>query len=151
MTGAAGTTAEPMARTRLRRTYPGHPSQVSKVRHDIAVITDGCPVADELTLLASELSANAIIHSRSGQPGGRFTVAATLSPGQFAWLEVMDQGGIWDSRPREDDRPHGLDIVRAIAGDGNWGVDGDGSFARVVWARLHWPGDSAMPAGTRQG
>jgi serine/threonine-protein kinase RsbW len=141
MRSPADPVAETTSRTLFRRTYPGHPSQVGLVRHDLAEITTGFPLADELALLASELCANAVVHSRSGKPGGRFTVLANVHPGKFVWIEVMDQGGIWESRPHGDDRPHGLDIVRAVAGDGNWGVDGDGSFARVVWARLCWPGD----------
>jgi hypothetical protein len=68
-------------------------------------------------------------------------VLANIYPGQFVWIEVMDQGGAWGSVKHEGDRPHGLDIVRAVAGDTNWGVDGDGSFARVVWVRLRWPGN----------
>jgi anti-sigma regulatory factor (Ser/Thr protein kinase) len=91
--------------------------------------------------VASELCANAVVHSRSGGPGGRFTVLANVYPGQSVWIEVIDQGGVWGLAKQEDDRRHGLDIVRSVVGDTNWGVDGDGSFARVVWARLRWPGN----------
>jgi anti-sigma regulatory factor (Ser/Thr protein kinase) len=114
---------------------------VGQVRRDLAEIITGFPLADDLLLVASELCANAVVHSRSGRPSGGFTVLANVRPGQFVWIEVMDQGGVWDSAQHDDDRPHGLDIVRALAGDTNWGVDGDRSFARVVWVRLRWPRD----------
>jgi len=42
-------------------------------------------------------------------------------------------------RHPRDGRPHGLDIVQAIAGDGNWGIDGGAALGRVAWARLDWP------------
>jgi hypothetical protein len=31
-----------------------------------------------------------------------------------------------------------LAVVAAIAGDGNWGIEGDDS-CRVAWFRLDWP------------
>jgi two-component sensor histidine kinase len=139
MTSAAGATAEPTSVTLFRRTYPGHPSQIGRVRHDLAEVTGGCRIAFELTLLTSELCANAVLHSNSGKRGGNFTVLANVHPGQFARVEVVDQGGAWHPHKHDDDRPHGLDIVREVAGDGNWGVDGDGSANRIVWFRLRWP------------
>lgn len=116
--------------------YPGAAIHVRRVRADLAAVTGECPVADELILLTSELAANAAIHSRSGWPGGEFTVRAYVYPGDYVWGEVEDQGGEWTGRPG-DDRPHGLDIVAAIAGPDNWGIDGD-SACRVVWFRLDW-------------
>lgn len=123
------------------RTYPGHPSQVAQVRRDIREITADCPFADDVILVASELCTNAVLHSRSGWPGGRFTVLATVYPGQSVWVEVIDQGGNWHARLHEDEPRHGLDIARAVAGSSNWGVDGDSSAGWIVWVRLHWPGN----------
>ena len=37
--------------------------------------------------------------------------------------------------PRDDSRPHGFDVVDAIAGPQNWGLDGD-TRGRTAWARL---------------
>jgi two-component sensor histidine kinase len=96
-------------------------------------------MAEETILVASELAANAVIHSSSRQPGGRFIVRAEVCPGDYVWVEVEDQGDIWADQRARDDRPHGLDIVQAVAGDGNWGVDGDATHGRVAWARLDWP------------
>lgn len=36
------------------------------------------PSADEAVLLTSELASNAVLHSASGWPGGKFTVRAAL-------------------------------------------------------------------------
>jgi anti-sigma regulatory factor (Ser/Thr protein kinase) len=114
--------------------YPGTAVYVGRMRVDLAAAAGGCSLAADFVLLASELAANAVLHSRSGHPGGRFTVRAYLHPGHYAWAEVEDQGGQWTGRP-SDDRPHGLEIVSAIARDGNWGIDG-GEACRVVWIRL---------------
>ena len=48
---------------------------------------------------------------------------------------MEDDGGPWREGLRDDGRPHGFDVVAAIAGTGNWGVDGD-ARGRGAWARL---------------
>jgi hypothetical protein len=50
-------------------------------------------------------------------------------------IEVEDAGGPWRDGPRDGGRPHGFDVVAAVAGPGNWSVDGD-ARGRVAWARL---------------
>ncbi len=67
-------------------------------------------------LIASELAANAVLHSRSRD--AFITVRCETFRG-YAWVEVEDLGGPWHPRQR-DGRPHGLDIVEAIPGPGNW-------------------------------
>jgi anti-sigma regulatory factor (Ser/Thr protein kinase) len=102
----------------------------------LAELLDGCPVADEVILCASELAANAAIHSNSGQSEGQFAVRAEVCPARYVLVEVGDQGGSW-SEFTHDDRPHGLDLVCLLAGEGNWGITGSSS-GRVAWARLSW-------------
>jgi serine/threonine-protein kinase RsbW len=124
----------------FQRAYDGAASEVRRVRADLAALAAGCPVTNELVLLASELATNAIMHSRSGQPGATFTVRAELHHGDYAWVEVEDHGGNWTAREDQDDEHgRGLAIVAAIAGDGNWGIE-SGNTPRncVVWARLDW-------------
>jgi anti-sigma regulatory factor (Ser/Thr protein kinase) len=52
-------------------------------------------MADDVILCASELAANAAVHSRSRLPGGSFTVRAKIDPGHCARIEVDDNGGPW--------------------------------------------------------
>jgi two-component sensor histidine kinase len=114
---------------------------VRQVRKDLAPVVEGCPVADDLILLASELCANAVVHSRSGLPGGTFTVRVEVSPGTFACVEVEDQGGPWVERKPGEERGRGLAMVAAIAGDGNWAIEaGEAPGTRVVWVQLDWDG-----------
>jgi hypothetical protein len=132
--------SKPAGLRSLGRAYPGRPEQVRRLRADLGVILSGCPIADETILVASELAANAVTHSGSRQPGGQFMVRAAVCPGDYTWVEVEDQGGIWAGHHSRDGRPHGLDIVQAIAGDGSWGIHGDATLGHVAWARLDWPG-----------
>jgi hypothetical protein len=60
-----------------------------------------------------------------------------LYRGEYAWAEVVDQGGPWVNSAHDGERRRGLSIVAAIAGDGNWGIEGD-EASRVVWFRLDW-------------
>jgi hypothetical protein len=92
-------------------------------------------MVDEVILCASELAANAALHSRSRLPGGIFTVTASVSPGDHAQVEVKDQGGPWVPPGSDSARHHGLAIVCALATD--WGIDGDHT-SRIIWARFNW-------------
>jgi anti-sigma regulatory factor (Ser/Thr protein kinase) len=107
---------------------------------DMTAITDGYALSDDLVLITSELATNAILHSRSGRPAGSFTVRVTLYPDDYAWVEVIDQGGEWTS----DQRRHGLTALASIAGDANWGIDGD-EACHVAWFRLNWPKARTAP------
>ena len=90
-------------------------------------------LGNDMMLIASELAANCVMHTRSR--GEFFHVRCELAPG-YARIEVEDMGGPW--RPRKpDDRPHGLDIVQALTGDGGWGIQATGT-GRLTWARLSW-------------
>ena len=130
------TTKPPEAIT-FERDYPGTISQPQHVRTDLAKIASECPAVDGVILLASELATNAILHSRSGHPDRLFTVRATLYPGDYAWVEIIDQGGAWMADALDNEHGRGLAIVAAVAGEGNWGIDGDAA-CRVAWFRLDW-------------
>ena len=118
-------------------TYPGAIEHIRIVRSDLRAVLHECPMADDLILCASELAANAAIHSRSRLPGGTFTVRAKISPGDYAWIEVEDDGGLTSPAICDATGHHGLDIVRALATD--WGVGGDHT-TRTIWARFDWSG-----------
>lgn len=121
----------------FKRAYPGAADQVRLVRADLTEIAGQYLISDDLVILASELAANAILHSRSGRPGGTFTVEVTLYPGEYAWVEVTDQGGAWSAKVDDDEHGRGLALVAGIAGNGNWGVEGT-EFSRIAWFRLDW-------------
>lgn len=122
--------------THVTRTYPGTPDQIANVRADLRALLAGCPIADDVILCASELAANAALHSESRLPGASFTVQVEIYPGDYAWIEVEDSGGTWTAAAPNVTRGHGLDIIQALASD--WGIDGS-QTGRVVWTRIDWP------------
>jgi hypothetical protein len=58
--------------------YPGRADQVSLARRAVARHLAGCPVADDMIRIVSELASNAIMHSASQRQF--FTVRAELYP-----------------------------------------------------------------------
>jgi anti-sigma regulatory factor (Ser/Thr protein kinase) len=110
--------------------------QVGEARSFLAQALEDCPLAEDAVLICSELASNAILHSASSQPGGRFTVRAEAHEGDYLWIEVEDEGGPWGEQVTTEECGRGLHIVSALAT--SWGVEGD-MLARVVWARLDWP------------
>ena len=129
------TTAAAAGTRRHTGTYPAEPGQVRVARAALAAWLDGWPRVDEAVLVVSEFATNAVLHSDSGQ-GGAITLRAEVRPGHLR-IEVEDAGGPWRGGVRDDGRPHGFDVVAAIAGAGNWGIDGDVG-GRVAWAWLGW-------------
>ena len=118
----------------FERDYRGIIDQARHVRADLAQVAASCPALDDLVLLASELSTNAILHSRSGHPDRTFTVRVTLYPGDYAWGEVIDHGGTWTADEVDDQQGRGLAVVEAVAGDGNLGSDGSAASS-AAWFR----------------
>ena len=125
-------TAEPAAATRHTATYPGRAGQLHHVRSAVASHLAGCAAADDAVLIASELAANAILHSRSRAT--HFTIRTELRPDHVR-IEAEDSGGPWRRR-QPDGRPHGLDMVEALTGPGHWGTETTTGGGRIVWARL---------------
>src|SRR6266851_9690464 len=74
------------------RAYDGRADQIGHVRAFLAGILDGCPVADDAILIGDELASNAVRHSNSGKPGGRFTVHVEVHEQDYLWVEVEDEG-----------------------------------------------------------
>ena len=127
------TTAAASGTCRHTGTYPAEPRQVGIARAALAGWLGGGPQAAGAILVASEFATNSVLHS-SSRHGGAFTLRAEVSRDRLR-IEVEDGGGPWRNEPRDDGRPHGFDVVAAIAGAGNWGVDGD-ARGLVAWARL---------------
>lgn len=114
----ANSTAAPRTST---VTYPGAVDQARNVRAHLRPLLVGCPVADDVLLCASELAANAALHSRSARPGGTITIRAEVRPLEHVLIEVHDDGGPWPEHlryPQPDaERPHGLDVIAALVAD----------------------------------
>jgi serine/threonine-protein kinase RsbW len=112
------------------------------VRTWIEGFLPACAPLDDLVVIASELATNAVEHTRSGDPGGRFTVDVTWSP-DSARVVVGDQGS--DEVPESAasleeefacaESGRGLWLVGQLSAA--WGSAGD-SEARWLWADLHW-------------
>lgn len=118
------------------RSFPGRLDQVRVARAFAASFVTGSPVADDVVLCVSELSANAVLHSHTREYGGKFTVRIEVHAPDYTWVEVEDGGGPWQQRPDESLAGHGLDIVAKLASE--WGIDG-GPGGWIVWVRLDWP------------
>jgi serine/threonine-protein kinase RsbW len=134
------------------RQFRGQPSQVGHARSWIAGLFPRCEPLDDLLFFASELGANAVTHTRSGKPGGLFTVEVTWSP-TAARVVVGDQGS--DEVPRSTASPddaaadlesgRGLLLIEAMSAA--WGTAGDAT-ARWLWADVHWRSrGGSLPAG----
>jgi anti-sigma regulatory factor (Ser/Thr protein kinase) len=133
------TASELLALRARETTYPGAAEHISTVRADLRPLLHDCPVADEVILCASELAANAALHSNSRLPGGTFTVLIIVSRGDFVRIEVHDNGSPWTRASGDSTGHHGLDIVRALAD--KWGTDGNHT-RRTTWAIFTWPHSS---------
>lgn len=116
-------------------TYPARPRHVQDARHAVGQFLSGCAAADDTLLICSELATNALLHSRS-RDGGEFILRVEVHL-DYVWVECEDAGGPWLAQP-DDGRPHGLDVVHGLCGEGGWGVEdlSGGRAGRVVWARL---------------
>lgn len=119
------------------RLFPGSADQVRHVRDFAARAVDGCPVTGDVVHLASELAANAIVHTASGR-GGTFSVAVFRLPGCVR-VEVRDRGSaktpVAHSSGHGRESGRGLALVAAIAA--RWGHYG-GRHGRVVWFEVEW-------------
>jgi anti-sigma regulatory factor (Ser/Thr protein kinase) len=123
------TTAAAAGVRRHTGTYPAEPRQVGVARAALAGWLGGDSRADEAVLVVSEFVTNSVLHSAS-RHGGSFVLRVEVGQGRLR-IEVEDAGGPWHMRPNDDGRPHGLDVVAALAGAGNWGIDG-GADGRIA-------------------
>ncbi len=97
--------------------FPGRRDTIRNARTFLAAFLGPCAVADDAVLLASELCANAIAHSASGQPGGTFTLRAQLTGDGRLHAEVEDLGSPWNGNLVAARSPHGLYLLRALSAD----------------------------------
>jgi anti-sigma regulatory factor (Ser/Thr protein kinase) len=117
--------------TRHSKTFPARTDQVGQARRFLAGLLGDRDGATGAITCMSELAANACLHSVSSRPGGTFTVHVLISEDDLR-IEVSDEGGPWKPGDGEDEWPHGLAIVAALATES--GVTGDEKGGRTAWA-----------------
>jgi anti-sigma regulatory factor (Ser/Thr protein kinase) len=124
------------------RHFAGSPDQVREVRCWLEDLLPDCDARADVLLLASELCTNAIVHSRSGEAGGQFSVDIDWAP-TLARVVVGDQGSAngpavaartGDVIPL-DESGRGLLLVDGLADD--WGTASRPN-RRWVWADVRW-------------
>lgn len=102
----------------------------------VGLLPTGCPRADDVALVVSELATNAVIHSASGMPGGVVDVLVDIEADAVA-LAVVDQGpALVPAMRPEGESGRGLQIVTALADAYEVTTTPTG---RTVWCRLDWP------------
>ena len=138
---ASGAAASRPAARSLRRTFRGEPGQVPLARDFVFRYLNGrhCPAGavQDILVCATELAANAVVHSRSGLPGGHFSVEVACA-GQSVSVAVEDSGGLWAERDHggiDAECGRGLHVVSALSAD--MGITGDAS-GRMAWFRCQW-------------
>ncbi|WP_127356057.1 ATP-binding protein [Actinacidiphila soli] len=72
-------------------TCPGFPEEVSRARRWTRDILSHSPHADDVALIVSELGANALVHTASGDGTGTFHITLALSDLVIA-ISVTDSG-----------------------------------------------------------
>jgi serine/threonine-protein kinase RsbW len=112
----------------LTRVYRAEPGEVARVRRDLAAYLGSLPQADDAVLIASELAANAVVHSGSKM----FVVRCEIFPA-YVWVEAQDSGSDWHPRV-PDDRPHGTDLIELLAEE--WRTERGTKGDRITWARV---------------
>ncbi|WP_337797805.1 ATP-binding protein [Nocardiopsis sinuspersici] len=134
MITAVSRTAQAVARS----SFPGVPDSVARVRD---WIEQTCarwqvPVPEMLTLVASELAANAVCHTHSGQPDGRFATRLLLYRDRMR-VEVRDAGPLSGRTPLRRTpaltAEHGRGLVLVDTFAARWGrlPAGTGAFAEL--------------------
>lgn len=119
------------------RAFPAKPARIREARGFLAGLLGDRTAADDAVLCLSEVATNAIQHSRSAGPGGRFSVRAELD-GEWLRVEVGDQGGPWTRLIHRDGlRGRGLLILAELAA--SWGRAGDARTGWRVWFEMHCP------------
>jgi anti-sigma regulatory factor (Ser/Thr protein kinase) len=116
-----------------RRAFPGRAEQAAAVRRFVSCLLTGSPYADDAVHVVAELTANAICHSRSGEPGGLLVVQVRRWRGGGS-IAVTDQGGPTEPHLGDPDpyAGHGLGLRLVAATATWWGWRGDATGRTVT-------------------
>lgn len=141
----------PSARAlRWRRVFAGEESQLAVLRRWLASFLPEGPARADVACVATELGANAVRHTASGQ-GGRFAVEVTWYR-SVVRVAVADAGAPFGPRVVSDpDGEDGRGLLLVSGLSSRTGVAGD-RHGRLVWADVSWePGSAAeVPSGECQ-
>lgn len=138
------------ARMVWRQAFPGAPEQASRARALVRCLLADTAMVDDAEFVAAELVNNALLHTRSGRPGGFFVVEVVRWPvgvrvgvHDLGGAPTPDVTGTQPVRPRLDhaEDGRGLMAVRRLAR--RVGRDGHPATGHMVWADL---GGHAGPA-----
>jgi serine/threonine-protein kinase RsbW len=154
------TGGSPPGLTSCARAFPGTAEQVRAARRFVASLLDGSPFCDDAVIVISELFTNAIVHTRSGKPGGLVIVQVSRSK-LGVRLMVTDQGSaqqpvIRDTGGQPTENGHGLYAVRCLTERLDWHEDASGRTVRAVLGMVpageHAPAaPDDVPAGHPEG
>lgn len=117
--------------------FAGRNEEAATARRFVRFLLHGFPGVDDVEQVAGELIANALTHTRSGAPGGRFVVEVRRWPDSVA-LTVLDLGGPNDPRPGDGavaENGYGLLTVRALAAWWGWHGDARGRAVTAIFTR----------------
>jgi hypothetical protein len=112
---------------------PGVPESVPAARRLLRESLSWCPRAEDLAQAVTELAANAVCWSASGE-GGTFTVRIRTAP-RWARIEVIDNGPAL--HPAAASNGRGLLIVAAVTDRSGTTFGPDRS--QTAWAEVTWP------------
>jgi anti-sigma regulatory factor (Ser/Thr protein kinase) len=128
--------AEAGASMYWRRRFKGAADQVWGVRAFAAHLLADFEALDDVLLVLDELAVNALRHTRSGRPGGHFTVEIRRDVAGVT-VHVSDEGG--PGEPRVGDivelaeSGRGLLAVDALATAWSWKGDSRGRTVRATF------------------
>jgi anti-sigma regulatory factor (Ser/Thr protein kinase) len=129
----------------VRRTFGASEESVGKARRFVSRLVSDLPgeLRDEVSLMVSELTTNALVHASSG-----FDVDVDRSDAALT-ISVTDRGdGTPAIQSPSSSEPHGrgLRIVEALSDD--WGIGSSTEAGKTVWFRMSLPG---APTGRQEG
>ena len=146
-TGSVGSVGSTRTTGPWVRTFCGTPASVPEARRFVAELLAGCPAREVLMTCVSELCANAITHTDSGN-GGVFIVEVHLPRPGVARIAVTDEGGPFlpvagrlgvSVIGRLDLVPEGgRGLAMVAACTSRWGF-AEAYPGRTVWAEATWP------------
>lgn len=124
---------------RWSRMFDGNPEAIGQARGFARTVLDGHALADDAELVISELGTNAVTHTGTGKPGGRFVVELEVHPAHL-WVAVVDMGAkteptLTGGDPSSPAQMNGRGLFLVEALSAKWGTELLGS-GRRVWAEL---------------